>query len=219
LSRSYVELLNISGPYGVGKDTLIGAVLAHLGPRAHRVSTLTTRQSSAADPSYTTLGSEEFAEATRGSNWIVNWQLSGTVGYATDLDEIEKAAAEGKLCVHSIYAGDSGAGELRMRLGSRLISVGVLPNSGDVDEQLSALRERLVSRGRDDLAAIEIRLQHQLESVRYVLANPQIVAQDEKTYSVFDYRVINYNLELAIAEILDIARSAHEGISVDERHD
>src|ERR1017187_7474140 len=105
-----IDLLNISGPYGAGKDTLIDAVIAEFGSRVHRVKTLTTRPSSArADPSYTTLEPDEFARTTHGTNWIVNHQLSGTVSYATNLDEIRKASAAGKLCVHAIFAGDAGA--------------------------------------------------------------------------------------------------------------
>jgi ribose 1,5-bisphosphokinase PhnN len=211
-----IALLNISGPYGAGKDTLIDAVLTQFGSRVHRVRTLTTRPSSAAaDPSYTTLGPAEFARATSGSNWIVNRQFSGTVSYATDLDEIQQAAAEGKLCVHAIFAGDAGAGELRRRLAGRLVSVGIQVNEGGVDQQLATLRDRLLERGRESEEAIEQRLSHQYEVVSYVLENPQVLADDGNVYRVFDYHLINSDLIAATSEIITIATAAYEGRSDD----
>jgi guanylate kinase len=205
-----IDLLNISGPYGAGKDTLLRAVLDNYGGRVHRVSTLTTRLSSAAaDPSYTSLTPEEFAKATEGSNWIVNCQLSGTVAYATDLKEIDREAAAGKLCVHSIYAGDAGAGELRRRLGARVMSVGVLVDPGGVANQLATLRRRLIARAREDSVAMEQRLLHQHEAVSYVLANPEVVANDGQTYYVFDRKLVNDDLGRAISEILEIAATAY----------
>lgn len=207
-----IDLLNISGPYGVGKDTLIDAVIAEFGTRVHRVKTLTTRPSSAgADPSYTTLEPDEFARATRGGNWIVNHQLSGTVSYATNIDEIRKASAEGKLCVHAIFAGDAGAGELRRRLASRLVSVGIRVNEGGVEEQLDTLRDRLMERGRESHDAIEQRLRHQYGVVSYVLLNPEVVAYNGKIFNVFDYQLINNDLGMAVSEIVAIAAAAYGG--------
>jgi len=207
-----IDLLNISGPYGAGKDTMIDAVLGEFGPLIHRVRTLTTRPSSSfADPSYTTLPHDEFVKATLGSNWIVNQQLSGTVSYATDLDEICEASAEGKLCVHAIFAGDAGAGELRRRLGSRLVSVGIQVNEGNIDQQLATLRDRLLVRGRESREAIEQRVNHQHEVVRYVLDNPEVVADDGKAYKVFDYRLTNDDLDAARSKIITIAASTLQG--------
>ena len=207
-----IDLLNISGPYGAGKDTLIDAVISEFGTRVHRVKTLTTRPSSAgADPSYTTLEPEEFARATRGTNWIVNHQISGTVSYATNIDEIRKASAEGKLCVHAIFAGDAGAGELRRRLASRLVSVGIKVNEGGVEQQLGTLRNRLIERGRESREVIEQRLRHQDEVISYVLSNPEVMAYNEKIYNVFDYQLINSDLEIAVSEIIAIAATAYEG--------
>jgi ribose 1,5-bisphosphokinase PhnN len=207
-----IDLLNISGPYGAGKDTLIDAVIAELGSRVHRVKTLTTRPSSAgADPSYTTLGPDEFARATRGTDWIVNHQLSGTVSYATNMDEIRKASAAGKLCVHAIFAGDAGAGELRRRLACRLVSVGIKVNEGGVEEQLDTLMNRLIERGREGREVIEQRLHHQYQVVSYVLSNPQVTANDGGVYDVFDYQLVNDDLTMAVSKIIAIAAAAYEG--------
>ena len=206
-----IDLLNLSGPYGSGKDTLINALITEFGSRVHRVRTLTTRRSSPAiDPSYTTLAPDEFMRTTRGTDWIVNHQLSATVAYATNLKEIRDASAAGKLCVHTIFAGDVGAGELRRRLGSRLISVSVQANKGRVEQQLSTLRDRLVARGRDSNAEIERRLDHQHDVINYILSDPEVVAYDGHTYKVFDYCLINQNLDAAIAELMKLAAAAYE---------
>jgi guanylate kinase len=209
VSRYSVDLLNVSGPYGVGKDTLLQAVLERYGPRVHRVSTLTTRPtSSAADPSYRSLTQSEFLAETARGDWIVNYQLSGTVAYATSLDEINFQSSEGRLCVHSIYAADSGAGELRRRLGKRLISVGVLAASGGVEHQLNILRERLIARGRDEQETIRLRLSHQQDAIEYILTNQTVIARDRQEYEVFDHIIVNDELSGARDKILDIASVA-----------
>jgi guanylate kinase len=204
-----VDLLNISGPYGAGKDTLINALIREFGSRVHRVRTLTTRPSSpAVDPSYATLPPDEFMKATRGPDWIVNHQLSATVAYATDLNEIRNASAAGKHCVHTIFAGDAGAGELRRRLGSRVVSVSVQVSKSPVEQQLATLRDRLLARGRGSSEEIDQRLDHQYEVINYILSDPEVVAYDGRTYKVFDYNLINQNLDEAIAETMALAAAA-----------
>lgn len=209
-----IDVINISGPYGAGKDTLISAILREFGSRVYRVKTFTTRPSSpTADPSYTTLAPDEFMAATRGPNWIVNHQLFGTIAYATDLDEIRNVSAAGKLCVLTIFAGDAGAGELRRRLASRLVSVGVLVNDGGVEQQLAILRGRLLDRGRESNAEIEQRLAHQIELISYISKDPKVVAHDGKTYKVFDHQLINHDLDAAISRIIALATAADKGRS------
>jgi guanylate kinase len=109
-----IDLLNISGPYGVGKDTLLQAVLNRYGANVHRVSTITTRQAStSADPTYRSLSPAEFRRESMRGEWLVNYQLSRSVAYGTSIDEINQESRRGPLCLHSVYASDAGAGELR----------------------------------------------------------------------------------------------------------
>src|SRR5689334_6684053 len=130
-------LFNISGPYAVGKDTLLNVVLERYDDRVHRVSTLTTRPSSVdSDPSYTSVSDEELTRMTSVGRWIVTEQLGGSVRYATSLDEIEEQARAGRISIHSIFAGPQGAGQLRRAFGPRLFSVGVLAAHGGLDQQL-----------------------------------------------------------------------------------
>lgn len=189
------RVFNVSGPYAVGKDTVLNALLSSYGDRVYRVRTLTTRPvSSEADPSYEHVSFEEMHERTSVGRWIVNYQLSGRTAYATNIDEIEKAVNAGLICIHSIYAGPAGAGKFREAFGAELFSIGMLPATGDMSEQLAVLRSRLLGRSRDDTAAIEARLEHQVEPLRYVLDNPLISTMDGSLH-VFDRVLVNHDLQ------------------------
>jgi len=197
-------LINVSGPYAVGKDTILNALLSRYPERTHRVHTLTTRPVSRdADPTYEQVNREELERRVAEGGWIANTQLSGATSYGTSILEIEEAAESGLISVHSIYAGPDGAGKLRQIFGRRLISIGLLATRGQVEEQLMVLRERLLSRSRDDAEAIEARLRHQAEPLSYVLENPTVDTPDGAV-PVFDRVLINEDLEATVADAVEI---------------
>ncbi len=197
-------LINVSGPYAVGKDTILNALLSRYGDRVHRVHTLTTRPVSVdADPTYEHVTVEELERRVASGGWIANYQLSGTTAYGTSVTEIRQAARQGRICVHSIYAGPAGAGKLREIFGAGLLSIGLLAAHGEVEDQLAVLRERLLSRSRDDAAAIEARLLHQAEPLRYVLENPMVDTADGPMRA-FDHVLINDDLERTVAETVEL---------------
>lgn len=199
-------LFNISGPYAVGKDTILNRLISEFGPRIHRVHTLTTRPvSRAADPTYEQLTLDKFEERVSRGRWMVNYQLSGVTAYATSVDEIEEAARAGYVSIHSIYAGPDGAGRLREIFGKRALSVGLLPTSGPAAEQLEVLRSRLLTRSRDDNAAIEARLKHQLEPLQYVLDNPRVTT-DDGPLRVFDQVLINDKIDETVGHVVRLFR-------------
>ncbi len=190
MTRPYV-LLNISGPYGVGKDTILNSVLRSHATRVHRVSTVTTRPSTPdADPSYRSVTEHEFEEITSSGHWIITRQLNGRVLYGTSLDEIDEMAARGQVNIHSVYPSDEGAGSLRRAYGNRLFSLGVLPSSGDRDHQLSVLRHRLQTRGRDQPEVVVERLRYQAAAIDYLLQNPVVPTPDGPMH-VFDEILVN----------------------------
>jgi ribose 1,5-bisphosphokinase PhnN len=193
MTRPYV-LLNISGPYGVGKDTILNSVLRSNAAVAHRVSTITTRASTSdADPSYRSVTDQEFEEVTSSGRWVITHQIGGTVLYGTSIDEIDEIAARGLISIHSVYPSDEGAGSLRRQYGNRLISLGVLASRGDRSHQLDVLRDRLLSRGRDDPEAVDARLRYQADAIDYVLQNPVVPTPDGRMH-VFDEILINDDL-------------------------
>lgn len=197
-------LINVSGPYAVGKDTILNALLSRYGDRVHRVHTMTTRAvHPEADPTYEQVTFEELERRVRDGGWIANQQLSGKTAYGTSITEIREAAAAGKICVHSIFAGPDGAGRLREIFGSGLVSIGLLAADGPVENQLSVLRERLVGRSRDDAEAIEARLQHQVEPLQYVLDNPPVETEGGPL-PVFDHVVVNQDLDETVATVVGL---------------
>lgn len=197
-------LLNVSGPYAVGKDTVLNAVIARYPDRIHRVRTITTRPVKPGDdPSYTQLTPEEFEARVAEGRWLVNRQLGGQTAYGTSVDEIHEAAERGLISVHSVFPGPPGAGRLREVFGHGLLSLGLLASHGTVEEQRAVLRERLIGRGRDSAEAIEARLAHQDEPLAYVLANPEIDV-DGEPMRVFDRVVVNDDLDRALAEVFAV---------------
>lgn len=201
-------LINVSGPYAVGKDTILNALLSRYPGRTHRVHTLTTRPvSKDADPTYEQVDREELERRVAEGGWIANTQLSGATSYGTSIIEIEEAAESGLISVHSIYAGPDGAGKLRRIFGQRLVSIGLLATRGQVDDQLMVLRERLLSRSRDDAEAIEARLRHQAEPLSYVLENPSVDTPDG-ALRVFDRVLINQDLETTVEAAVEIFEHA-----------
>lgn len=194
----------MSGPYAVGKDTILNALLSKYHGRVYRVRTLTTRPVSAeADPSYEHVSFDQMRERTANGEWIVNYQLSGRTAYATNLLEIRAAIDDGLVCIHSIYAGRNGAGQLREAFGAELYSIGLLPADGNIDEQLAVLRDRLVGRSRDDPAAVDARLKHQIEPLKYVLENP-LVCGPEGGLRVFDRVLVNSDLDRTVETVVQV---------------
>lgn len=191
----------VSGPYGVGKDTLLGELLDRYGEQIHRVRTLTTRPTSTGtDPSYRTVSLDKLRQLTSTGRWLVNQQFSGAVHYATSLTEIEDAVAQGKLCIHSIFAGEQGAGKMREVFGRRLFAIGVLATTGGVSDQLEVLKRRLKARTRDDDAALDARLTHQADPISYVLENPSVHTPDGPM-EVFDTILVNDDLPRITAQL------------------
>jgi guanylate kinase len=202
MTRPYV-LLNISGPYGVGKDTLLNYILQWQAAKVGRVSTVTTRPSTPeSDPSYRTVSREEFESITARGGWIITRQLGGKVLYGTSLDEIDNAGG-GQLMLHSVYPSAEGSGALRSAYGRQLLSIGVLASEGDLDSQISLLRKRLLSRGRDDSDVISARLAHQADAIRYIVDNPVVDTADGPMH-VFDIILINDDLGRSKSAIRDL---------------
>lgn len=207
MSTTNPILMNISGPYGVGKDTMLNHLLAVYKGRVVRVSTITTRPPTPeSDPSYRFASDTEFEDAVSKGQWMVNRQLKGRTAYGTSVDEIEHNAQKGKISLHSIFPSIAGAGQMRTIFGSRLVSVALLPAVGDVDAQLAELKVRMLNRGREDVSAVTARLATQREQIEYILHNAEVDTKDGEM-KVFDRIIVNDVLESCQAEI---SRYFHE---------
>jgi guanylate kinase len=197
-------VFNVSGPYAVGKDTILNEIASKFGDRVYRVRTITTRPvSKAADPTYEQVSSDEFERRVSYGKWIANYQLSGRTAYGTSVEEIEEAAKAGCVSILSVYAGPDGAGSLRRVFGAGVVSIGLLATKGSAEAQRRILRERLLSRKRDDPAAIEARLKHQLQPLQYVIDNPKVRTSDGPM-KVFDYVLINDDLDATVRHTVQL---------------
>jgi guanylate kinase len=208
-SRQFV--FNVSGPYAVGKDTILNELISTFGERVYRVRTITTRPvTQKADPTYEQVTPDEFERRVARGRWNKNYQLSGLTAYATSIDEIEAVAKMGRICILSVYAAPEGAGHLREVFGKQLRSLALLPGHGAADEQLQILRGRILSRNRDDPKAIEARLQHQMQPLQYVLDNPSVMTSDG-SMKVFDNILVNESLEITVQHSVRLFEDAFFG--------
>ncbi|WHU46833.1 hypothetical protein QNM97_23170 [Gordonia sp. L191] len=199
------RIFNVSGPYAVGKDSVLNDLVREFEPQVHRVATLTTRPvDSIADPTYTHADPEEFRRIVDSGRWIFNKQLSGETAYATNLDEIDSAIDKGLVCIHSIYAGDAGAGELKRNYGSRLFSIALIPPGDSISDQFTELEARLLKRNRDDTRALRLRTSHQKEPLEYINSQPEIVTEDGQRHHVFDEVLVNSDLAETIRDAREI---------------
>jgi guanylate kinase len=201
---SKARVFNISGPYAVGKDSVLNHLLKVYPDVIHRVRTVTTRPVSMDDdPSYTHADPAEFHRIVAEGDWLFNVQLSGSTAYATDLNEIRDAIGRGLVCVHSIYPGPEGAAALRRAFGSQLYSIALLPPGANLDDRLAVLRDRLLARNRDSAEALEQRLLHQADALEFIAANPTVQVGDA-ALAVFDEVLVNDDLDQTVAEATEL---------------
>jgi guanylate kinase len=199
------KIFNVSGPYAVGKDSLINAILERHPNKVKRVSTLTTRPvSPEADPSYTNVSDEQMVALAKDGRWSVNYQLSGLTAYATSLDEIESIISSGKIATLSVFAGPHGAGHLREIFGVDLFSLGVIPCHGGVEAQEAELARRITERNRDDPEALRERLANQRQPLEYVMENHAVGIRQGVLMPVFNAIVENSNLEQTTDSVLNL---------------
>lgn len=185
------RLVVISGPSGVGKDTVLQR-LRCLDPSLRYSVSYTTRPPRPGETDgvhYTFVDQPTFAAmATRGE--FLEWaEVHGNL-YGTSEARVREALAEGADVVLKIDV--QGAAWIRPRVAGALF-IFLLPPSDD------ELRRRLAARDTEDIAAMELR-------VRNAVAEQAAGAQ-------YDHRVVNDDVDRAAREILDIVR-AHRGQAV-----
>lgn len=176
----------ITGPSGVGKGTLIRALLERVPELELSVSATTRRprpgETQGVD--YWFLSDEEF-EARVDAGDFVEWAEYSGRRYGTLRSELEQRTAAGIPLVLEIEV--QGARQVR-RTMPEAIQIFIAPPS------LDALRVRLVGRGTDDAEEVERRLR---------VASSELAARDE-----FAHVVVNDRLEDAAARLEAIVRGA-----------
>ena len=161
------KIFVITGPSGVGKGTLIRALLEEMDDLELSVSA-TTRSPRTGEEhgrDYHFLDRDDFDRRAAANEFLEHATYSGN-RYGTLRDEVERRLAEGKSVVLEIEV--QGARQVRAAMPDESVLVFIAPPGPE------ALRERLEGRGTDDADAIAERLK---------TAELELAAQDSSTLS------------------------------------
>lgn len=180
------QLVILSGPSGVGKDTVLDAWRVE-DPRVERVVAYTTRQPRPGEVDgvdYHFVDEAAFsARAERGA--FLEWMRVHDFGYATPLEDMEELLRAGRIAVLKIDV----QGALRvMELRPDVLSIFLLPPSWE------ALEARIRGRGTES----EERILRRLEGARNEL----------EVAPRYRHRVVNDDVARAVAEIRAIVAEA-----------
>jgi len=179
-------LVVISGPSGVGKDTVIRRLL-ELDPNLKYSVSGTTRRprpGEKPDENYTFLTREEFEDLVARGAFLEHASYNGHL-YGTFRDRVEGARAEGRDVVLKIDV--QGAEQVRKLMTDAILIFVVAPS----EEELKHRQERRGSESAQDLAS------------------RRKIAEKEMTYtSHYDHVVTNDDVDRAANAILDLIRRA-----------
>lgn len=176
-----------SAPSGAGKTTIVRRLLATHPEFAFSVSA-TTRPARAHERhgvDYFFLSVEEFQARLEKGEFLEWEQVYPGRYYGTLVSEVERILAEGKSAVFDVDV--KGGLSIKRHYEDGACAFFIQPPS------LEELRRRLESRGTDSAADIETRL---AKAAREMLDAPH-----------FDHRIINDDLDRAVAEIDTIVQS------------
>ena len=191
MSASHGPLIVVAGPSGVGKSTLVEALLRATALPVRRAVTATTRpprpgEKAGVDYHYWT--ADEFRRAIAAGELLEHAVVHGDHYYGTPWNEVRPHRQTGGAVVLVIDV--QGAANVRRLDPGGHRSVFVLPPS---DAELEA---RLRSRGSED----EARVQRRLQTARAELARA----------GEFDHTIVNGDLAAAVAELEAVIRDELE---------
>ena len=179
-------LIVISGPSGVGKDTLIKRLLDLDHNLTYSVSGTTRepRTREVPDENYTFLTREQFEKLVKEGAFLEHATYNGNL-YGTFHDRVQRARNDGRDVVLKIEV--QGAEQVRQRVPDAL-RIFIVPPSWN---ELAKRQEDRGSGTKDDRAA---RLK---------------IAESEMAYGpTYDHLVVNDDVERAARELLEIIKKA-----------
>lgn len=169
----------LSGPSGVGKDTVLSAWSA-VNPRVVRVVAYTTRAMRSGEQEgvdYHFVDADQFHQMAERGEFLEHKLVHGNY-YATPLTDMERLLAEGKIAVLKIdVQGALSAMELR----PEAITIFLEPPT------FAELEERIRGRATDDEATILKRLEGAREELAFA--------------SRYRHRVVNRDVAHTVAEL------------------
>jgi guanylate kinase len=181
-------LIVISGPSGVGKDTLIKRLLDLDSNLVYSVSgtTRSPRPGEKPDQNYTFLTREQFLEKVDAGAFLEHATYNGQL-YGTFRQRVNEARDAGRDVVLKIDV--QGAEQVRRKVPDALFIFVVAPSEQE-------LERRQAQRGGDSAQDMAARRK---------------IAEREVTYaSRYDHVVTNDDVERAVEEILDLILQARE---------
>jgi len=173
------KLIVLTGPSGVGKGTLMNAILQRY-PELHYSVSATTRSPRPGEingKNYDFISQSKFEQLVTEGEFLEWAEFAGNF-YGTPREAVLKHIQSGKLVVLEIEL--EGARQIRNTFPSAL-SIFILPPS------FSELENRIRGRGQDSEESITRRLQR---------AEEEVAAANE-----FDLKIINDDFEQALKEI------------------
>ena len=175
-------LFVVSSPSGGGKGTIIKHVLECVENLSYSVSytTRAPRLKEVDGREYFFVSRETFQEMIAAGEFL-EWACVHGNLYGTAKNQILAETAAGADIILEVDV--QGAASVRQLLMDS-VSIFILPPSYEV------LRERLIARGTDSPEELQIRLRNAPEELRQ--------------YSVFDYVIINDEVELAVNQLASI---------------
>ncbi|HKR98367.1 MAG TPA: guanylate kinase [Candidatus Dormibacteraeota bacterium] len=177
------RLVVLSGPSGVGKDTVLDA-MARLNPSLKRSVSYTTRPRREGEDDgnpYTFVDTATFKAMIEGNEFLEFADVYGHL-YGTSRERVREAVEAGHDIVLKIDV--QGAARVREEVDGDALFIFLLPPSP------AELRRRLFERAADDAPSLEARWRN---------AEKELAEQDW-----YDHRVVNDDVERAAREILDI---------------
>lgn len=180
-------LIVISGPSGVGKDTLIRRLLEIDHKLMYSVSGTTRkpRAGEVPDTNYTYLTREQFNELVAQGAFLEHATYNGQL-YGTFVDRVERARAKGRDVVLKIDV--QGAEQVRKKMGDDGLFIFVVaPSEHELDR-------RRVARNSDTAQDME--------------ARRKIAESEMRHASEYDHVVTNDDVERAVEEIRSFIEAA-----------
>lgn len=181
-------LIVVSGPSGVGKTTVVQALLAQTTLPLRRAVTATTRVPRPGEVDgrdYHFWTADRFREELAAGRMLEHAIVHGKDYYGTPKAEAANRTTAGVVLVIDVQ----GAASVRAAMPGEHLSVFLMPPSAE------ALRERLAGRGTEDPAAVARRL---------ASAERELDRRNE-----FDVRVVNDDLEQTIAALGAVIREQY----------
>ncbi|BCZ17703.1 Guanylate kinase Gmk [Helicobacter sp. NHP19-003] len=185
MSNHAYRILVLAGPSGSGKSTLISHLLEHCHDIYFSISTTTRpKRVGEVEGQHYYFVSQEVFERGIGNKQFLEWAKVHGHYYGTSLEPINKALKAGKLVLFDIdVQGHRSVKELYKKATSIFITT----------KNIHILRQRLEQRRTDSCEVIERRLQTALQEIQEV--------------ELFDYVLINEDLELSKKMVLEVAHT------------